>query len=118
MRFVNFLSYKLELNEGKLIEIDRFFLSSKLCSNCFYQVDKMHLEVREWECPECGTIFDRDGNAAQNIRAEAIRTLQADGTAVSGDGGDVRAKRGRNSLSRQSPIKSSTPIIPDQSNAW
>jgi putative transposase len=73
--FVNFLSYKLE-KEGKvLVEIDRWFPSSKLCSNCHYQVDEMPLEVRSWNCPSCGAHHDRDGNASANIRAEGIRML-------------------------------------------
>ncbi|MGL5880264.1 MAG: RNA-guided endonuclease InsQ/TnpB family protein [Xenococcaceae cyanobacterium] len=102
--FVNFLSYKLERSEGKLIEIDRWFPSSKLCSSCFYQMDKMPLEIREWTCPSCGTNHDRDGNASANIRAEGIRMLQADGTAVSVAGGDVRPKLGRKTRLGQSSM--------------
>lgn len=50
--FVNFLSYKLD-REGKvLVEIDRWFPSSKLCSNCHYQVSEMLLDVRAWTSPE------------------------------------------------------------------
>jgi putative transposase len=71
--FINFLAYKLERKGGKLVEIDRWFPSSKLCSDCFYQMGEMSLEVRDWTCPNCGTHHDRDGNAAQNIRAEGIR---------------------------------------------
>ncbi|MHC5730875.1 MAG: RNA-guided endonuclease TnpB family protein, partial [Nostoc sp.] len=52
--FTNFLAYKLARIGGKLIEIDRWFPSSKLCSNCFYQVSEMPLDVREWTCPHCG----------------------------------------------------------------
>ncbi len=81
--FTNFLAYKLDKKGGKLIEIDRWFPSSKLCSSCYYQIDKLPLDVREWTCPNCGTRHDRDGNAATNIRAEGIRMLQTDGTAVS-----------------------------------
>ncbi|GET42259.1 transposase [Microseira wollei NIES-4236] len=63
--FTNFLAYKLERFGAKLVEIDRWFPSSKLCSNCYdQQVDEMPLEVREWTCPDCGTHHDRDGNAA------------------------------------------------------
>lgn len=65
--FVNFLSYKLEKEGKALVEIDRWFPSSKLCSQCHFQVSKMPLEVREWDCPNCGTHHDRDGNAAINI---------------------------------------------------
>lgn len=80
--FTNFIAYKLEQKGGKLVEIDRWFPSSKLCSNCYHQVDKLPLDVREWTYPNCGTHHDRDGNAATNIRVESIRILQADGTAV------------------------------------
>ena len=62
--FTNFLAYKLERKGGKLVEIDRWFPSSKLCSNCFSQVTEMPLNIREWTCPNCGTHHDRDGNAA------------------------------------------------------
>lgn len=110
--FTNFLAYKLERKGGKLIEIDRWFPSSKLCSNCFYQVSEMPLNVREWTCPHCGTHHDRDGNAAVNIRTEGIRMLQADGTAVFAVGGEVRPKGGRKSVLRHSPVSTEAPAIP------
>ncbi|AFY99190.1 RNA-guided endonuclease InsQ/TnpB family protein [Calothrix sp. PCC 6303] len=102
--FTNFLAYKLERKGGKLVEIDRWFPSSKLCSNCFYQVSEMPLEVREWTCPHCGTHHDRDGNAAINIRAEGIRMIKAEGSAVSAVGGEVSPKLGRKSRFGHSPV--------------
>lgn len=102
--FTNFLAYKLEKKGGKLVEIDRWFPSSKLCSSCYYQIDKLPLDIREWTCPNCGTRHDRDGNAAINIRAEGIRMLQTDGTAVSANGGEVRPRKGRKSVLRHSPV--------------
>jgi len=107
--FINFLAYKLERKGGKLVEIDRWFPSSKLCSNCFYQMGEMPLDVREWTCPHCGTHHDRDGNAAINIRAEGIRMLKADGSAVSAVGGEVRPKMGRKSHLRHSPVSTEAP---------
>ncbi len=107
--FTNFLAYKLERKGGKLVEIDRWFPSSKLCSNCFYSVGEMPLDVREWTCPHCGTHHDRDGNAAINIRAEGIRMLKADGSAVSAVGGEVRPKMGRKSHLRHSPMSTEAP---------
>ena len=111
--FVNFLAYKLE-REGKvLVEIDRWFPSSKTCSNCHYQIGELPLDVRYWDCPSCGTHHDRDENAAINIRAEGIRQLRVLGTRTSADGGgsavlgvspmsdcrrDVRPLRGRKSV--------------------
>jgi putative transposase len=103
--FTNFLAYKLEQKGGKLVEIERWFPSSKLCSNCYHQVAQMPLNIREWICPNCGTHHDRDGNAATNIRAEGIRMLRqaqqqlrTDGTAVFANGGEVRPKKGRKSV--------------------
>ena len=104
--FVNFLRYKLD-REGKvLVEIDRWFPSSKVCSNCHYQVNEMPLDVRTWTCPSCGTHHDRDGNASINIRAEGIRMLSVLGARTAADGGDVSPKLGRKSKLTQSPLKS------------
>lgn len=102
--FTNFLAYKLERRGGKLVEIDRWFPSSKLCSNCFYQIGEMPLDIREWTCPHCNTHHDRDANAAQNIRAEGIRMIKAEGSAVSAVGGEVSPLLGRKSKLRHSPV--------------
>ena len=99
--FVNFLAYKLERNVGKLIEIGRFFPSSKKCSCCGHVIDELPLDVREWDCPSCGTHHDRDGNAALNIRAEGIRIVAmgggnpvpANGACVSPDSRKVKGQR-------------------------
>ena len=94
--FANFLEYKLK-EEGKaLVEIERFFPSSKTCSNCHHQIDKLPLDIRYWTCSHCGTKHDRDENAAVNIRQEGIRILKLYplGTSGSADGGNVRPRRG------------------------
>ena len=49
--FTNFLDYKLKEKGGLLLEIDRFFPSSKTCSSCLYQISEMSLDVREWTSP-------------------------------------------------------------------
>ena len=107
--FTNFLAYKLKCKGAKLVEIDQWFPSSKLCSNCFHQASEMPLDVREWTCPHCGTHQDGDGNAAINIRAEGIRMLKAEGSAVSALGGEVRPKLGRKSPLRHSPLSTEVP---------
>ncbi len=63
------LEYKCQWYGRTLVKIDRWFPSSKRCGNCGHVVDKLPLDVREWDCPECGTHHDRDINAAQNILA-------------------------------------------------
>ncbi len=109
--FVNFLQYKLE-KEGKvLVEIERWFPSSLTCSKCHYQISELLLNVRHWDCPNCGTHHDRDENAAINIRAEGIRMLSVLGTRTAADGGEVSPKRGRKSVLRHSPMKSEAHAI-------
>ena len=55
--------------------IDRFYPSSKVCSECGYKNDNLTLKDREWICPECGKKHDRDYNASVNIREEGKRLL-------------------------------------------
>ena len=66
-KFVSILSYKCDWSGVKLHKINRWFASSKTCSECGYQIDNLDLSIREWTCPDCGEIHDRDINAAQNI---------------------------------------------------
>jgi putative transposase len=65
--FVSMLEYKCNWYGKTLIKIDRFYPSSKTCSNCGHKEDKMPLSVREWTCPSCGEHHDRDLNASINI---------------------------------------------------
>ncbi len=109
--FVNFLDYKLQQKGGLLVEIDRWFPSSKICSNCLYQISEMPLDVREWTCPSCGTHHDRDENASKNIRAEGIRQISVLGTRTAAGGGEVRPKVGRKSVLRHSPVSSEAHTI-------
>ena len=72
--FREFLKYKME-DRGKVLwVIDKWFPSSQTCHVCGtkHPITK-DLSVREWVCPECGTILSRDWNAAVNIRNEGIR---------------------------------------------
>lgn len=67
--FRDMLRYKLNRNLGQLIEADRFYPSSQLCSKCgFKNIAVKNLSVREWDCPICGTHHDRDVNAAINLK--------------------------------------------------
>jgi len=102
---------KWERKGGNLVEVDRWFPSSKLCSNCFHQRTQMPLDIREWTCPHCGTDHDQQGNAAINLRAEGIRILKTEGSAVSALGGEVRPKLGRKSKLLPSPMSTEAPTI-------
>ncbi|WP_445248149.1 RNA-guided endonuclease InsQ/TnpB family protein [Microcoleus sp. OTE_8_concoct_300] len=109
--FPNLGAQKWERKGGNLVEVDRWFPRSKLCSNCFHQRTEMPLDIREWTCPQCGTDHDWQGNAAINIRAEGIRILKTEGSAVSALGGEVRPKLGRKSKLLPSPMSTQPPTI-------
>ncbi|NEO28241.1 MAG: IS200/IS605 family element transposase accessory protein TnpB, partial [Kamptonema sp. SIO4C4] len=92
--FLTMLKYKAEA-EGKIyLEVDRFFPSTHLCSETLLPFPKMGLDVRSFECPQCGQIHDRDINAAINLKNEGLRIL-ASGTGATASGGNVRPKGGR-----------------------
>ena len=69
------LEYKADWYGRTLIKVDRFFPSSKLCSDCGHKLDELRLDSREWTCPKCGAVHDRDINAAINIQAEGLKQL-------------------------------------------
>jgi len=69
------LEYKCQWYGRTLVKIDRWFPSSKRCGNCGHVVDKLPLDIREWDCPECGTHHDRDINAANNILAAGLAVI-------------------------------------------
>ena len=72
-RFKTILRYKAEWYGREVIEVGRWFPSSKLCVACGYKNQELELKDRTWVCPECGVVHDRDLNAARNIRDEGIR---------------------------------------------
>lgn len=74
--FRNLLAYKLKDLGKILVKVGRMFASSQTCSVCgTVNPEVKDLDVREWTCPKCGTHHDRDKNAAENIKQEAIRML-------------------------------------------
>ncbi|MDJ0716554.1 MAG: zinc ribbon domain-containing protein [Prochloraceae cyanobacterium] len=80
------LEYKCEWYGRELVKIDRFYPSSKRCNHCGFVVEEMPLDIRIWDCPNCGTKdIDRDINAGKNILAA--------GLAVSVCGADIRPDR-------------------------
>ncbi len=73
--FVRQLAYKAQWCGRMLVGIDRWYPSSKRCSACGHTVAKMPLSVREWVCPECGSLHDRDVNAARNVLTAGLAGL-------------------------------------------
>ena len=74
------LAYKAKWNERNLIKIDRWFPSSKTCNVCNYIKQNLTLKDREWVCPQCNSILDRDINAAKNILKQGLKILSGCGT--------------------------------------
>lgn len=71
--FVSFLSYKSNWYEKELVKINRWFPSTKLCSDCKFPTGPTSLKIRTWICSNCGSEHDRDHNAAINILDESMR---------------------------------------------
>ncbi|MEU6197810.1 RNA-guided endonuclease TnpB family protein [Streptomyces sp. NPDC047061] len=98
--FRSMLEYKAAWYGREVIAVDRWFPSSKLCSNCGALQYRMPLHVRTWTCTDCGTTHDRDGNAAKNLLAA--------GLAVSACGAGVRPQRsspGGQPATKQEPLR-------------
>jgi putative transposase len=72
--FVEKLTYKAEWFKKTILKIGRFEPSSKVCSICGYYKSDLTLKDREWICPDCKTLHDRDVNAAINIKKFALQS--------------------------------------------
>lgn len=66
-KFIEILTYKCNWLNIELVKADRFYPSSKTCSQCGYIKKDLKLKDRTYICPECGLIMDRDLNAAINL---------------------------------------------------
>jgi putative transposase len=84
------LKYKAAWRGGQVVLVDRWYPSSKLCSNCGYRLASLGLGVRHWTCPGCGTSHDRDVNAAINLRNMAVSSTAS---ACGGEGAGPACER-------------------------
>lgn len=84
-QFKQFLTYKAESVGKQIIEIDRFYPSSKICADCGFVNSNLTLKDRSWECPECKTKHNRDFNASQNIAMEGARIYYKSQTNCDGE---------------------------------
>ena len=73
--FVRQLEYKAGWYGRTIVKIDKWYPSSKRCNCCGYILKELTLDIREWECPECHVVHDRDVNAALNIRAAGLAVI-------------------------------------------
>ncbi|MCZ8247953.1 MULTISPECIES: zinc ribbon domain-containing protein, partial [unclassified Microcystis] len=63
---------KTQLYGAELIVADRWFPSSKICSNCGYKKESLSLSERVFDCEQCSFVCDRDLNASLNLASLAV----------------------------------------------
>ena len=73
--FRRMLEYKAKWYNRKIVFVDRFYPSSKTCHNCGHINKELTLNDREWICPQCGEVIERDYNAALNILDEGMKII-------------------------------------------
>ena len=87
--FVTLLQYKCDWYGKQLIKVNRFFPSSKCCSDCGWINQELNLSIREWTCKSCGVVHHRDENASKNILKEGLKNISA-GTVDYTGGEEIR----------------------------
>jgi putative transposase len=73
--FVSKLKQKASEKETHVIQVDKWFPSSKICNNCGYKNSALSLNERNWSCPNCGAELSRDENAGKNLRNVGLDML-------------------------------------------
>lgn len=101
--FRRMLAYKQAWQGKRLVVVSRWYASSQECHVC-HQCTKHDISVRRWTCSHCGTLLDRDLNAAINLLTEGLRILAA-GNAESQNvcGADVSLPKGKQLARKQKP---------------
>jgi putative transposase len=109
------LAYKCERYGRRLVIIDRWYPSSKICSACGHLLAELSLSTRHWRCPSCGTRHDRDINAARNILAAGLAVVR--GSPGDACGADVRHSgsfRVRSAAKQEPrPARTGIPVLKD-----
>ena len=109
-KFIDVLEYKAIWNNKQVIHIDRFFPSSKTCSKCGWINNNLTLKDRNWTCPDCNSVHDRDFNAAINILNEGYRKNISDGTSDYERGAKINPKK--LGISHET-LKKTEPSVPE-----
>jgi IS605 OrfB family transposase len=103
------LAYKTAWNGGRLLVADRWYPSSKTCSDCGAVKTKLALSEREYICQACGLVIDRDRNAALNLAALAAKFDTAESGSVAGRGADRKTRAcGQVAVKRQPGMASAS----------
>jgi putative transposase len=99
------IEYKSRLAGGHVAVADRFYPSSKLCSCCGYKLESLDLSEREWACPRCGAVHNRDENASKNLELVALRYRET----LNACGEGVRPEPSQRAVFRRSSVKQECP---------
>ena len=73
--FKKMLEYKAKWYNRRIVFINRFYPSSRICNHCGFVNKRLKLSDRQWVCPGCGQLIERDYNAALNILDEGLRII-------------------------------------------
>jgi len=98
-QFDSICKYKTEWYGKWYLQIGRFEASSKTGNECGHYYKGLTLDQRTWECPECGIVYDRDVNAARNIRDWAF--IAYNKNLVPTGGGEVKSVRSKDDIQRK-----------------
>ena len=102
--FVRQITYKAKWYDRNLIQVDRWYPSSKTCHHCNFVNQDLTLADRDWDCPRCNRKLDRDFNAAKNIEREGLRLNTVGTTEIEACGEDARpSARRRFSVKQEAP---------------
>lgn len=96
------LEYKCRWYGRELVKVDRWFPSSKRCGHCGHIVQSLRLNIRKWECLNCGVHHDRDINAARNLLAVG-HTVAVCGANIRPDSHEVKGQLRKASNGESSP---------------
>ena len=95
--FKQMLEYKMKERLGMVFYADRFFASTQLCSSCGFKNQEVkgpsNLGIRSWTCPVCGTVHDRDVNAAKNLVNHYNQITSASATEAHAHRDNVRPRK-------------------------
>jgi putative transposase len=98
-QFDSMCTYKTDWCGKWYLQIGRFEASSKTGNECGHYYKGLTLDQRSWKCPECGIVYDRDVNAARNIRDWAF--ISHNKNLVPTDGGEVKSVRSKDDIQRK-----------------
>ena len=73
--FLLMLKYKCGWNKTTVVTLDQYEASTIICSTCGHRIKKLSTKIRKWTCPCCGTVHDRDINAAIVIKQKTENKL-------------------------------------------